>query len=84
MHSGDRVQDLLRRSLQYINGETQLDRWKFSAFLKTLGNRRNTDLEATSKVPRLNKELIFHEAYTVENCHQSNHMKECQNERQLF
>lgn len=61
----------------------QLDRWQFSAFLKTLGNRRNTDLEATSKVPRLNKELIFHEAYTVENCHQSNRMKECQNERQL-
>ena len=59
MHSGDRVQDLLRRSLQYINGETQLDRWQFSAFLKTLGNRRNTDLEATSKVPRLNKEFYI-------------------------
>lgn len=42
-----------------INGETQLDRWQFSAFLKTLGNRRNTDLEATSKVPRLNKEFYI-------------------------
>ena len=45
MHSGDRVQDLLHRSLEYINGETQLDTWQFSAFLKTLGNRRNTDLD---------------------------------------
>ena len=59
MYSGDRVQDLLHRSLEYINGETQLDRWQFSAFLKTLGNRRNTDLEATSKVPRLNKEFYI-------------------------
>lgn len=59
MHSGDRVQDLLHRSLEYINGETQLDRWQFSAFLKTLANRRNTDLEATSKVPRLNKEFYI-------------------------
>lgn len=34
-------------------GGTQLDRWQFSAFLKTLANRGNTDLQATSKVPHL-------------------------------
>ena len=68
----------------HSGGGTQLDRSQFSAFLKTLANRGNTDLRATSKVPRLNKEFIFHEAYTVENCHQCNHMKERQNERRLF
>ena len=59
MHSGDRVQDLLHRSLEYINGETQLDRWQFSAFLKTLANRRNTDLEADFESTSFEQRVLY-------------------------
>ena len=40
----------------------------------------DADLQAISKVPHLKtlSEYIFQEAYTVENCNQSNHIKEFQ------